>query len=335
MAAQPPTVYLLYGDDQRAIAEFLARIKQKMGDPSSAEMNIDHFSAAGLDIERFAAVCQAMPFLTQRRLVILESLTLLLKDPDVQARIFELLSNLPHSTALVLIEQFDFKTRKGKLPARLTHLIQWLQEEPQKGAPRPKAFIQVCRAPTGKGFVEWLRRRSKEAGGDISSPAASLLAELVDEDVLQADQELEKLLNYVDRSRPIEIEDVERLTPFRGQSNIFEMVDALGQRDASKALRTLHYLMESEDPRYLFGMVVRQFRLLIQVRECIDSRLDPKQSLKLHPFVLSKLTAQAKNFSLEGLENIYHQLLTLDVGVKTGQVKMDVALEQLTASLAR
>jgi len=127
---------------------------------------------------------------------------------------------------------------------------------------------------------------------------------------------------------------VERLTPFRGQSNIFEMVDALGQRDASKALRTLHILLETEDPKYLFAMVVRQFRLLIQVRECIDSRLNPTQLLKLHPFVLKKLTAQAGNFSLESLENIYHQLLTLDVGSKTGQVKMDVALEQLIASLA-
>lgn len=335
MTAQPPTVYLLYGDDQRAITKFISRIKGKMGDPSSAEMNIAHLSASGLEIESLAAVCQALPFLTQRRLVILESPTLLLKDPDTQARMYDLMANLPQSTALVLIEHIDLKTRKGKLPAILNRLITWLQEDSQDSARRPKAFIQACRAPSGQGFVDWLRRRSNESGGEISAPAASLLAELVAEDVLQADQELEKLLNYVDRSRPIEIEDVERLTPFRGQSNIFDMVDALGQRNGPKALQTLHILMETEYLGSIFGMVVRQFRLLIQVRECIDSGKDPNQSLKLHPFVLKKLTAQARNFSLDSLEAIYQQLLTLDVGSKTGQVQLDVALVQLIASLAR
>jgi len=38
--ADAPVVYILHGDDEYAIAQFLASIEEKMGDPASAQMNI-------------------------------------------------------------------------------------------------------------------------------------------------------------------------------------------------------------------------------------------------------------------------------------------------------
>ena len=50
------------------------------------------------------------------------------------------------------------------------------------------------------------------------------------------------------------------------------MVDALGTGNGKKALASLHQLLESDEPFQLFGMVVRQFRLLLQAREIMDAR---------------------------------------------------------------
>ena len=84
-------------------------------------------------------------------------------------------------------------------------------------------------------------------------------------------------------------------------------------------------------------MVVRQFRLLIQAREILDGRGnkdDVARALHVHPFVAEKTTGQAGRFSMESLEYIYHKLLGIDEGVKTGQVTLDLALDTLVIELA-
>ena len=48
------------------------------------------------------------------------------------------------------------------------------------------------------------------------------------------------------------------------------MVDAIGNRNGREALLRLHRLLEDEDPHPVFGMIVRQFRLIIQARECLE-----------------------------------------------------------------
>jgi hypothetical protein len=49
--------------------------------------------------------------------------------------------------------------------------------------------------------------------------------------------------------------------------------------------------------------------------------------------VAEKTTQQAGRFSIEALEGIYHRLLNIDEGVKTGQVTLDLALDTLVVEL--
>jgi DNA polymerase-3 subunit delta len=84
-------------------------------------------------------------------------------------------------------------------------------------------------------------------------------------------------------------------------------------------------------------MFIRQYRLLIQVKELAESGQPPTEiakTLKIHTFVSGKLHQQNKNFSLEQLEQIYDHLLDIDVGVKTGRTDMVTALDLLIAGLA-
>jgi DNA polymerase-3 subunit delta len=123
-----------------------------------------------------------------------------------------------------------------------------------------------------------------------------------------------------------------------GLSNIFDMVDALGHRDGQKASRELHHLLDQGDnPLGLLAMIVRQFRLLIQVKELSEQSLPPDaiaKELKLHPFVVKKIGEQARNFSLPQLETIYRRLLDIDIEIKTGQTSDVLALDLLVAGLA-
>ena len=119
-------------------------------------------------------------------------------------------------------------------------------------------------------------------------------------------------------------------------SSDLELVDALGQGDGKKAQHTFHQLLEEEEAFEFWGMVIRQFRLLLQARELLDENASVQviqKILGLHEFVAQKVTNQAKRFSMPVLEAIYHKLLEIDEGVKTSQVTLDLALDTLIVEL--
>ncbi|OGO19738.1 MAG: DNA polymerase III subunit delta [Chloroflexi bacterium RBG_16_48_8] len=327
MAEAPPTVYLLYGDHELAFSEFVSRLREKMGDPSTADMNIETFTPIKFTLGKFEEVCTSLPFLAPRRLVILEEPTRYIADTRVKEAFYQVIDSLPRTTALLLIENVDFKSSKGKTPKKLSELIQWLEIH------QPSAYIKRFELPHGSQFVHWIQQRTLELGGEIELQAAQLLAEFVNEDPYLTLQELSKLLDYVNRERSIEIEDIEKLTPLQRQSDVFAMVDAIGLRNGSQALQWLRQLLEDDTPLYAFAMIVRQFRLLLLAKEADLNHQDPKDALHLHPYVAGKIIAQTNNFSLDDLERIYHQLNEMDIASKIGQDNLEVSLERFVATL--
>lgn len=322
----PPTVYLLYGDHELAIKDFIARIKEKMGSPENAEMNIARFSPTDIDLDKLEQICSTVPFLAPRRVVILEGPSKLIGSEGEKERFFNLLGSIPDSTALVMIESIDFRSTRGRLPGKAAELVQFLEEH-------PGAFLRRCEIPRGLQFVGWIEEHTKELEGSITPQAAHLLAEFVAEDVKLAHQEIEKLLAFVDYQRAIEVSDVERLTPFYGQSDVFAMVDAIGRRESGEALKLLRQLLGDEYPLYVLSMIIRQFRLLLLAKEAQSSNQNVQKVLNVSPFVTKKILAQAKNFNLDDLENIYRHLLEVDVSSKIGQDSLEVALETFVTQL--
>jgi DNA polymerase-3 subunit delta len=130
-------------------------------------------------------------------------------------------------------------------------------------------------------------------------------------------------------------EDVEELTVSAIQGDIFVLVDALGNQDGRRAMGMLQRVLEAQDPLSVFGMVVRQFRLLLLAREVLDaggSERDVARLVKIHPYVAGKVTAQGRHFSIQTLEVVYHRLLDIDEAVKTGRMDGGLALDTLVAA---
>lgn len=334
MSAPPadskPTIYLLYGDNDFAIGRAVQSLSEQFDDPAVAQLNIERLDGRRASLGRLQEICESVPFLAPRRLVIVEDADQLATTAADREKLDAMLAQLPNSTALVLIEMVDLG-RRGSLDRyrKRSHLFQWTKDHPNT------TYSSSYQRPTGGAFVGWLREHCQSLGGDIQPQAAALLADLVADDLFLADQELRKLLDYVDYARPIEPADVERLTPFYGQGDVFAMVDAIGGRDAGGAMAYLHRLLKDEDPRYAFAMIVRQFRLLVQAREAIDRGVDPQEAMHEHPFVVGKVSGQARNFSLPQLESIYQHLLRVDVDSKIGRADVSTALDQLIVNIAR
>jgi DNA polymerase-3 subunit delta len=111
----------------------------------------------------------------------------------------------------------------------------------------------------------------------------------------------------------------------------------LGNRQTAQVARLFQdKLNEGIDPFYLFSMIIRQFRLLVQTRSLLDGGDNPAtiaSQLKVRPFVAEKLARQARGYTFPQLEQIYRRLLQIDVEAKTGQADLVTALHLFVAGL--
>ncbi|HLC06341.1 MAG TPA: DNA polymerase III subunit delta [Anaerolineales bacterium] len=328
MSSPAPTVYLFYGDDELSRSEFIDRLKDKLGDRSIADLNTYHSKADQDDLDQVEQACASVPFLAPRRLIIVDDPSRFLTE-DPPQRFYRILNALPPTTALVLSQTLDLGRSRGDTFEEIEPLLSWAEAHPEAVMTRKFAV------PRGADFVRWVLDRAAAGGGEIERNAAQLLAEDVLGDPYLADSELMKLLDYVDRKRPIEIDDVERLTPLHGQSDIFATVDAIGERNGRDAIAGLRRLLQNDDPRYAFHMIIRQFRLMVLARQALDLGIDPQAALRVPPFVASKVTAQARKFGMPLLQRVYHRLLEIDIGTKTGEADLEVALEDLVATVSQ
>ena len=312
--------YIFHGDDEHSQTETLADLTSKLGDSSMLDLNTNRFEGRQVTFSELQHACNSIPFLADKRLVIVKDL--FTHKAAFQDDLLAYLPDIPETTRLVFLESKSLTKR---------HPAYKLAESHEKG------FIREFKRLEGGALEQWVRERVKTAGGQIQPYAAHLLATNAGNDLRLLDNEVEKLVLYKGQDM-IEVEDVSLLCPYVAEASIFDLVDALGERDGKKAAQLItKKFQEGTDPFYLFAMFIRQFRLLIQVRELSEDGRPPPEiakTLKLHPFPTGKLYQQSKNFSMAQLEQIYDHLLDIDIGVKTGRTDLVTALDLLVAGLA-
>jgi DNA polymerase-3 subunit delta len=110
------------------------------------------------------------------------------------------------------------------------------------------------------------------------------------------------------------------------EANIFHLTDSLGAKNHREAIHNLHRSMAAgENLRQVFYMIVRQFRLFLQVGSYLTlyPNANPAgiaSSLKIHPFVAKNTLSQVRRFKMAELKSAYRRLLDIDLDLKTSKI---------------
>jgi DNA polymerase III subunit delta len=350
MENEPAMIYLLHGEEEFLRSEALTRIKTGLGDPEMASLNtmwLDGRKASMADIQ---AACDALPFLTERRLVIVEGLLARLlsrkreSEPGAddegapgggEARtagsllhaLTGYLEQVPATTDLVLDEPQEI--------SKAHPVFKIIMKLAQEGRAQATACPPVKKQDELAG---WIMERGKAKGARLTFDAAEELAAFVGSQLRLLDQELDKLMAYAP-DRTITPADVRLLVPATREASIFEMIEALGRGDGKLAVRTLRELLDDGQPALgILGMVARQIRLLLQTKELTARGLpaaDIARELRLQGWQSDRLVRQAGRYTFPQLEKMHDRLLETDVAIKTGQMEDDMALEMLVIGLSR
>ena len=332
-------IHLFHGEEEFGKSEAVAALKRSISDdPSLIDINVTALDGRTVTTDELQHHCDVPPFLGEYRLVIVSDLLARLggsksKQGDVTAAAanFEewLLRYLPgvaETTHLVLAEGKSVSSRH-----RVLVLVAGLGN---------LGDVHAFAAPTLKGgeLALWVEQRARSKGTRLETGVASDLATFVGPNLRLLDSELDKLALYA-AGRPVAKTDVRLLVPYAQEANIFDMVDALGNRQTAQALRLLAQLYnEGAHPLYLLTMIVRQFRILLQTKELVGQGLNKDavaQRLGLHTFPAGKAVVQAQRYSPQQLQSIFDRLLDTDIAIKTGRMEASLALYLLVVELAR
>jgi DNA polymerase-3 subunit delta len=310
-------LYLFYGADELARAEALAELKAAI--PADlADLNLTVLEGRKLKVDGLAAACEAMPFLADRRLVIVEDALKQLKSSDVRDAVKGYLPRVPETTDLIFVEREDFDKRS----ALFTVL-------------KKLATVREFQPREGTDLQRWLQERVKRLEVQLAPDAGTLLVELAGNESRALLNELHKLAAYVGLGGTIGRDAVRLLVQDSGESSVFAFVDALAARQLGAALQLLHALLDDgQAPIYLLFMIARQVRILLQVKELTDQRLRADaiaSELGQKPFVVRKAMDQAARFQTDALLRLHDRLVELDHWSKTGRIEAEAALELLVA----
>lgn len=321
-----PHIHFFFGNDEFAIRKQVEKFASMFSDPTTADMNTSRLDARNLQQNTLINAVGAMPFLAAQRLVILENVSKGFPGLDGHKKFVAFLDTVPESTLLVTIDFEEVKERD--IPNHW--LVKWCVKAGEK------ARSQGFHLPKQKEMPRWIMDEAKRQGGSIEPAAAARLAEMTGEETRQAAQEITKLLTYVNYAHAIGLEDVEAVSIVTASVDIFDLVDAMANKNGKESQSLLHRLLEDKDAFELFGMIIRQFRLLTIAREVQDeggTLQEAAEALASHPYVAEKAFNQARRFSADSLSIIYHRLLAMDEASKTGVMPLDLALDTFIVEL--
>jgi DNA polymerase-3 subunit delta len=331
-------LHILIGEDDYSIRQALEEIKKGIGDPMALMTNTTVLEGKTVTPEQLRAACEIVPFLAEKRLVIVEELLERFEpkgrapkkkvknqndQEDAVKPIADGIKKLPPFTELVLTG--------GKLNDRNPLLHEIMSQAKVKSFPMLK----------GNQLGQWIERRlaSQGKGNSISPKAAALMVRLVGNDLWTMANEIDKLLLFTG-GRQIEEADVKAVVSNAQDASIFNMVDAILELRVGAAQELLQQLFrQGMAPAQILVMLSRQVRIIFQVKEMRKqgkSRGEIQSKLGLtQDFVLRKAWEQADGYSPARIRDVYHKLLETDIAIKTGKMDGELALDVLIAELGQ
>ncbi len=268
------------------------------------DMALEKIDCEEVGFERILESIQSLPFLANKKMVILRS-------PSANKKFIEqataLLGEVPQSTELVIVEP--------KLDKRLSYFK----------ALKNRTEFREFAGMDAYSLAKWLVARAKERGGNIGGPDAQYLIERVGTNQDMLAREVDKLLTYNNEITRSNIDSLTQATP---QSTIFELLDAAFAQDAKKVLRLYREQRELKvEPQQIVAMLAWQLHVLAMVKTAGNKSTETiAKEAKLNPFVVKKTQNIARHTTLTEVKRLIADALKLDIRLKSEGIDADDAL---------
>lgn len=308
-------IYLLYGEERYLKKQYTDRLRKAMcGEDDN--MNTHFYEGKDVPVGEIIDLAETLPFLAPRRVIFISNSGLFKSGGEKMA---EYLAAPNETTFFVFTEsEVDKRSKLYKTAQANGTVVEFaIQDE--------------------NTLKRWIAGILNREGKKITESTVQLFLTKTGTDMENIQMELEKLICYCMDKEVITNEDVEAVCTNRIGNHIFDMINAIANKQTKQALDLYYDLLALKEPpmRILF-LIARQCNMLLQVKEMKSRGYDNKtigSKIGVPPFIAGKYVTQASHFKTGNLKAAVRQCVEAEEAVKTGRINDMMSVELLIVSV--
>ncbi len=315
-------LYVLWGEEDYLRRYYLGELRRQLIDELTEAFNFHRLTAENFTTELLTDAVEALPMMAERSLVLVEDVDLFERSESERERLCELLSDLPEHVCLVLhYDDFRPDKRKKKLWDAL-----------EKNAVMAEFLYQQ-----ESDLRAWIVRHFRREGKDISGELCGYLLGQCGLSMTRLDGEIDKICAYAGAERIVR-QDIDAVVEPTLDAVVFQISDALAQREFDRALERLHTMFKLQtDPIPIIAAIGSQMRRLRAVKVLQNEGKSVQEIAALcgvPPFTINKTATQARRLSERFCERAVVLCCETDYRLKTSYDDPERLAELLILQLA-
>lgn len=319
LAKKLPSLIYLYGEEAFLLDECLNRLINAVVDESGRDFNLMVVSGKDVDPTSLMDTARTFPIFASRRMIVVK------QAQQLTAAQNELLShyitNPVDECCLVFCADKIDKRKK------------FFQTFKKKGELVEFKPLFANKIPA------FVRDRVRQMDKQFSEDGLELFCKRVGTNLSEIVTELNKVCSYCGDAHLIDSPDVAAVVSDARVDSVFDLTDAIGEKDLSRTLVLLERLQEEgEAPLKILAMITRHFRQLWKTRSLLDqqaSQQDIARIVKINPYFVQQIVRQSNKFSLNHYPRAFELFIQLDLALKSSGAHPQALLQQMAMNLVR
>lgn len=303
--------YLIYGEEDYLVKKYTELLKSNIVDETNAMMNMDLFEGNDCNINKIINAGDTAPFFNDYRLIVVSNSGLFKDGRKADTSdMADAIRNLPDGCVYLFTnEKVDKRNALYKAVKKIGYCCEINYRDI-------------------KELTEWVKKKS---GNRLDSNCANYFVKNIGNSMKHLAVELDKLLAYAG-DKKISTADIDIACTKSLETYIFDMVGAMGNKNAEKALEIYNNMIfEGEEPIGILSMIARQFRLMLQCKYLQSKKnfnaLQISAELKQNKFVVSNCLTQSVNFKISTLMKALEDCANCDSNIKSGLIGPKLGVE--------
>jgi DNA polymerase-3 subunit delta len=310
-------LYYFHGDEPYLIERGVKRLMGLTVPTDSRDFNLDIFYGKECKGDEIATAAQTLPMFAERRVVLVRRSSEL--PAPALDKLTEYVADPSPSTCLIFEgEKIDQRKKFFLEIKKQGHLVEF------------KRLYENQLAP-------FIREEAAAYGKKVEPAALEMLVYLVGNNLQELAAEMEKVATFIGSRDMVKVADIRAIVSDTKVDTVFELANALGEKETGKALRSLNTILrDGEAPLMILAMVTRHFRQLWRVKELCEKKVPTQEisrSTGINPYFIKGIVEQAGNYRLSEFRGIFERFFETDLALKTSGGKPANLMECLVLDI--
>ncbi|MCW3467427.1 DNA polymerase III subunit delta [Chitinophaga nivalis] len=308
-------LYWLEGEEDFFIDQVTAYAEQELLEEAEKGFNLTVLYGKDTDWSAVINACRRYPMFAEKQVVVL-------KEAQAMRDLLKLETYIDNPLSSTI---FVVAHKQGKIDGR-SKMAKLIKE---------KGVLLSTKKLYDNQLPGWVEAYVSSRGLAIAQKAAILLVDHIGNDLSRIANEIDKLLVNLPAQKKIDEGDIEKYVGISKEYNVFELQNALGQKNAARVFRIIAYFAANPKAAPIQMTLPALYNFFAKVNLIFGVKGNEKEvaaTLGVHSFFVKDYMQAARQYGPEGTEKailLLHQYNLRSIGINDSGVEDGELMKEL------